>query len=668
MQFLNPFLLWGLLALAVPILLLLFINRKKLVLYWAAYPWMRQALIQRKQRIKLTEILKLIAKLLLLAALVLLLSRPSLKRGSGGARTMVVIDTSPSMGTTLQNENRLEQAKTQAARMVEKLDADAAIYAFDGRLRPVVENFSREKALLKNEISSLTLSHEFAGDRRFFADLAALPRRKEAQQVMVFGDFQKEWFGNAQTTAEALQNLQPGIPVIWQQVDPRKTLENAAIESVTVSDDGAFAGRECFIHVVTRNYADTEMKTTVSLFLDGKLREKRPIRLPPHRRKDLNFSLSLPEDGWYTAEFALDEDVLPTDNRRKLALHIPDRLRVLAVRPRAAEADFPLDTYVHAAVRALVPEAQLQYEATSPVGLMTKPISEFDVVVTINLPLTDTAQYAKKLRDFVKSGGGLLAFLPAAAANEAEVFKVTAAVQPEAQTLDPDRLTDTWASFMNSPELQPEKIIFSRSLTFEVNGKANAGLIHKAGATAVSLPYGKGRVSLCGFLPWQGYGNLHYNPNFVQVLLRALWNTRNHRLVYTTETPLATWNRPFLNPVNKYSLRDEAGKTWPVAVNGVGADSQLVFPEGLKFGVYRVFQDGKEILRLAYNAPAGDSDPAPVTAAEIAPAINAGLIYNAPADESNGSGGRNDLGLYFALFLLAALALEIYAHFFRRTA
>ena len=71
MSFVHLAALWGLTLLAVPFLLLL-LRRKKLVLYWAAYEWIQSTVVRKRREIEIRDLLKLISKLLLLAAIALL--------------------------------------------------------------------------------------------------------------------------------------------------------------------------------------------------------------------------------------------------------------------------------------------------------------------------------------------------------------------------------------------------------------------------------------------------------------------------------------------------------------------------------------------------------------------------------------------------------------------
>jgi hypothetical protein len=78
MEFLNPLMLWGALAVGIPIALHFWHQKKGQLLNWAATQWLTEKDLQQSKDIRLDNILLLIIRCLLLFLLVLLLSKPIL--------------------------------------------------------------------------------------------------------------------------------------------------------------------------------------------------------------------------------------------------------------------------------------------------------------------------------------------------------------------------------------------------------------------------------------------------------------------------------------------------------------------------------------------------------------------------------------------------------------
>lgn len=104
MTFLNPFVLFGLAAASIPLILHLLNLRKLRTIEFSSLRFLKELQKTSMRRIRFRQILLLVLRTLLVIALVLAFSRPALRgsfAGLGGAEaasTMVVmLDDSPSM-------------------------------------------------------------------------------------------------------------------------------------------------------------------------------------------------------------------------------------------------------------------------------------------------------------------------------------------------------------------------------------------------------------------------------------------------------------------------------------------------------------------------------------------------------------------------------------------
>lgn len=79
MEFLNPYILWGSLAISIPIVIHFWHQKKGKVIAWAATQWLSEKNLQQSRGIRLDNILLLIIRCLLLLILVFILSKPLIK-------------------------------------------------------------------------------------------------------------------------------------------------------------------------------------------------------------------------------------------------------------------------------------------------------------------------------------------------------------------------------------------------------------------------------------------------------------------------------------------------------------------------------------------------------------------------------------------------------------
>ena len=78
MTFLNPILLLGSLAVAIPILIHLLNKRKVQHITWAAMRFLRESIEQNQRRLRIEDLLLLVMRCALLALLAVALARPTL--------------------------------------------------------------------------------------------------------------------------------------------------------------------------------------------------------------------------------------------------------------------------------------------------------------------------------------------------------------------------------------------------------------------------------------------------------------------------------------------------------------------------------------------------------------------------------------------------------------
>ncbi len=133
MQFLNPFVLLGLAAAAIPLLLHLLNLRKLKTIDFSTLRFIKELQKTQIRKLKLQQILLLILRTLIIVFAVLAFSRPVIKStlpvfgGHVKTSAVIILDNSFSMDVSDESGNRLAQSKNVAAQIIRALkDGDEA--------------------------------------------------------------------------------------------------------------------------------------------------------------------------------------------------------------------------------------------------------------------------------------------------------------------------------------------------------------------------------------------------------------------------------------------------------------------------------------------------------------------------------------------------------------
>jgi hypothetical protein len=113
----HPELLAGLALVGVPILIHLLLRKRPQPRPWAAMRWLLAAAKAAQRRWRLTNLLLLLMRCLIIALAVLAVARPRLDGFGGGERLVVVIDRTASMGARGADPGPLASAKSQLSHL-----------------------------------------------------------------------------------------------------------------------------------------------------------------------------------------------------------------------------------------------------------------------------------------------------------------------------------------------------------------------------------------------------------------------------------------------------------------------------------------------------------------------------------------------------------------------
>ncbi|MBN1350680.1 BatA domain-containing protein [candidate division KSB1 bacterium] len=415
MTFLNTFLLFGLAAAILPILIHLFTRQKLKKIKFSSLEFLKAMQREKIRRVKLRQIFLLILRTLIILFLVLTFARPAL-RGSmssmvtSNAKTSIaiILDNSLSMSRENQDSQLFDLARQEALKVIDAINPGDEVYILQagnpGTATLIGPKYTPEA--IKRLIQNMTLSYHSTHflDALLVAQTVLLESKNINREIYLIGDLQQTGFRMLNETSPLL--LEPNIrcyviPLIEQAES------NLGIETVRLANQIFEKGKTAQIDALIRNYGKTKaLNKLVQLFIDGRRSAQTLINLQAGEVQKISFSFVPENTGHQSGYLLLEEDELSRDNQRFFSFYVPPEINVLLVGGRETDLN-NLKTALNPAHEKISTIATFTCLSDE---ILAQRLSRFHTLILSNVPKLDGAAL-QNVYDFVQSGGGLILFL-----------------------------------------------------------------------------------------------------------------------------------------------------------------------------------------------------------------------------------------------------------------
>ncbi len=426
--FVNPALLWGALAAAIPLAIHLFFRRRPRPTPFPAIDFILRAQRETKRRLRLRKVLLFAARTLVLAAIALAVARPRLKEPTAAAAavragpraTAIVLDASGSMRYRLGGRALFERARADAMGALASLSSDEpATAVVCGGAEPAAEAPSFDRGTVRRLL-------ERAEAEAVHSDLTACvgvavralsdPKAQgpAGKRIVVATDLS--------ASAWRLDSPPPPVETAQGSVRPEVTvldaargapLPNAAVLALDAEPDPGAGPRGYRITAQVASYgegalSDVPLQLKVGAGKEAKAVIRAFADVPAGGAKRKTFSYAFPQGGPAAVEVALPADALHEDDSRALALVVPREVRALVVDGSPSPVRYRDEAYfVESALGS--PASPVHPTVVDAEALPTQDLGRFDVVFLLNV--RSVSGKAGDLARFVEQGGGLFVAL-----------------------------------------------------------------------------------------------------------------------------------------------------------------------------------------------------------------------------------------------------------------
>jgi hypothetical protein len=427
LTFLNGAFLFAALAALLPLVIHLISRRRVTTVDFSSLRFLKELERKRIRRVRLRQILLLIVRSLIILAVALALSRPTLKgtlgEGGGHARTSiaVVIDNSASMSRTEGGGTLFSEAVDSAVEISGLLDeGDQAFLVTAGSPATSVltgGTFSPDvviQALDDEEVAPVSTDYSSAVE--LGSELLAGARNLNRELYLV-GDMQRTGWKEspgapAGTREERSEQEQPDAPRAYVLSLSGPTA-NLSISSARIERRHGAATGGFSVSARVTNHGARAAEALVRLFVDGEQVGQTGVDVAAGSTETARFAVAVDDEVWHRGRVELPPDAVDIDNVCYFVTPAARRTEVLVVRPEGGQEDATgLDDadYVY---RALDPTSSGDRFAVSIVGadeLSRQDPRRFAVVVLADVGRLDT-DATTWLERRLENGGGVLLVL-----------------------------------------------------------------------------------------------------------------------------------------------------------------------------------------------------------------------------------------------------------------
>ena len=406
MQFLNPAVLFGLVAAALPLAIHLLHRGRAQPQPFSDFAFLRQLQQNRMRRLQLRQWLVLLLRTLIVALIVAAFARPTYQAGGGwggGDRPVAVhalLDLSystryqPPAGASV-----FDQLQRQLGDLLAVLPSRDQVSVQPFAQRPRVP-FAGDRDYLAERIAELAPTQE-ATDLRTALQAAAQRFDQEstlaAHELFLFTDLAQYNWDQLEDSIPSFDGTRVYVPHLQAQPRPNAYVERVAAPSWMLAADAKVTLQTAIAH--------SGAGTSLDLFVDGQRVRRQSIApgAPGTTQATLSFSPRRP--GRLSGHVALADDALALDNRRYFTLDLPTAITVLLL------GEQPEDAYYarRALGAAALSDPAVEIRSGLFADLNVDALVGVDVLILCNLARLNAAQKAA-LDEFVASGGGVVLF------------------------------------------------------------------------------------------------------------------------------------------------------------------------------------------------------------------------------------------------------------------
>ncbi|AWW00696.1 BatA domain-containing protein [Arcticibacterium luteifluviistationis] len=402
MQFLNPGLLWGLLVLAVPVIIHLFNFRRTKKVYFTNVAFLKKVETETSSFRKLKQWLIMAARMLFLAALVLAFAQPFFPAQNGLSANSTAkginslyLDNSLSMQNTTDNKRFIDLA-------VVKVDELLALFKNQQNIQLTTNDFSGEDQFANSatKVRDRLTGVRFSPEARNLSSvykrqvrMAEKEASKEGNNFFWFSDFQKSTVGDLLNLETDSTNQVYLVPVQGE------VSKNVFVDSVWLSSPFIREMQNSLLNVKVFNSGNEAIeKMPIKLMIDGVQTSTSSVSVSPESYATASFNFTVRSKGQHMGSVSFDDQPITFDNEQYFVVDVSPAINILHLFEQKSASDYIAKLYDD--------DSLFNFEQYNIRNVNLAKVGGADLVVVEGLNKIGE-NLKSSLIDFVKEGGSL---------------------------------------------------------------------------------------------------------------------------------------------------------------------------------------------------------------------------------------------------------------------
>ncbi len=429
MIFLNPAVLFGLLAASIPVLIHLLNLRKLKRIDFSTLAFLKEMQKNKIRKIKLKQWLLLALRVLIILFLVTAFARPTLKGIAIGGTTsaakttaVFVLDNTSSMSVVDAKGSYLNQAKATMKQLVSQLQEgdEAALILVSDHGREVLKPTSNLSQFVK-EINEVQISDASGTLHEAIVKAGEILSHSQNfnKEIYILSDFQSGRLYNPGSLSDLRELLNDKMRLYTFDYAGKKVF-NLGIDAFKLDTQIFEKDKPVNFSVTVTNYSEQPANNiVVSLYINGKRSSQQSVSLSPGDSKVLSMQAAVSATGFVKAFAEIEDDDILQDNKRYLNFYIPKEVPVVIFSENNKSSQF-----VDLALTAGGNGGTLKLTVRNLNQIASLDLTQFSVVIIIGSEITTGLD---RLKSYVQNGGSIF-LMPAESPDIQKFRKITTAL------------------------------------------------------------------------------------------------------------------------------------------------------------------------------------------------------------------------------------------------